>query len=130
MRTAGLLALVAVLILGLAVTVTAAPPDQAFLWNGNHWKQVSQDGKVGYIFGIGNLADFEVAAGAGRGRNACISKTFADELKKRTVMQIVQEVDKYYQENPGKLDTSVIEVVVKRCTSVCPPESPGGAKKK
>jgi hypothetical protein len=129
MKTASLLALAAVLILGLASTVTAAPPDQAFLWNGEHWKQVSLDGKVGYIFGIGNLADFEAAASGGRRQPACISKAFADELKKRTVMQIVQEVDKYYQENPGKLNTSVIEVVLKRCTSVCPPESTGGVKK-
>jgi hypothetical protein len=129
MKTASLLALAAVLILGLAATATAAPPEQAFLWNGGHWKQVSQDGKLGYIFGIGNLADFEAAAGGGRSQPVCISKAFADELKKRTVMQIVQEVDKYYQENPGKLDTSVIEVVLKRCTSVSPPEITGGGKK-
>jgi hypothetical protein len=53
-----------------------------------------------------------------------------DDLKKRTVMQIVQEVDRYFKENPGKLNTSVIEVVLKRCTSVCPPEGTGGAKPK
>jgi hypothetical protein len=129
MKTVSLLALAAVLVLGLATAATAAPPDKAFLWNGEHWKQVSLDGKVGYIFGIGNLADFEVAAGGGRSQPGAISKAFADELKKRTVMQTVQEVDKYYQENPGKQDTYVIEVVLKRCTSVCPPESTGGGKK-
>jgi hypothetical protein len=129
MRTGGLLALAAVLILGLAA-IGGAASDQAFLWDGTHWQQVSLDGKVGYIFGIGNLADFEVASGAGRGHTACISKAFVDDLKKRTVMQIVQEVDRYFKENPGKLNTSVIEVVLKRCTSVCPPEGTGGAKQK
>jgi hypothetical protein len=129
MRQASLLALAAVLLLGLAASGIAAP-DKAFLWNGENWQQVSLDGKVGYIFGIGNLADFEMAAGGGRGRPACISKVFVDDLKKKTVMQIVQEVDKYYQENPGKLNTSVIEVVLRRCTSVCPPETSGGVKKK
>ena len=129
MRQASLLALAAVLLLGLAASGIAAP-DKAFLWNGENWQQVSLDGKVGYIFGIGNLADFEMAAVGGRGRPACISKVFVDDLKKKTVMQIVQEVDKYYQENADKLNTSVIEVVLRRCTSVCPPETSGGAKKK
>lgn len=129
MRTASLLVLAAVLLVGLASQVNAAP-DRAFLWDGEHWNQVPLDGKIGYIFGMGNLADFEVAAGGGRGRSACISKAFVDELKSRTVMQIVQEVDKFYQETPGKLKTSVIEAVLLRCTSVCPPESTGGAKKK
>jgi hypothetical protein len=128
MKRASILALAAALILMVATAGMAA--DQAFLWNGDHWKQVSLDGKVGYIFGIGNLADFEVAAGGGRGRTACISKAFVADLHKRTVMQIVQEVDKYYQENPGKLSTSVLEVVLQRCTSVCPAEAPGGATKK
>jgi hypothetical protein len=27
-------------------------------------------------------------------------------------MQIIQEVDKYYQDNPGKLGTPVIEVIL------------------
>jgi hypothetical protein len=53
-----------------------------------------------------------------------------DDLKTRTVMQIIREVDKFYQDNPGKLDTPVIEVVLRRCTKVCPPETPKGAVKK
>lgn len=87
------------------------------------------DGKAWYIFGIGNLADYEVAASRGR-KLACISGAFVDDLKNRTVMQIIQEVDKYYQDNPGKLDTPVIEVVLRQCTKFCPPEtSPGTTKK-
>jgi hypothetical protein len=128
MKSAIILALAAALILVAATAGLAA--DKAFLWTGEHWKQVSLDGKAGYIFGVGNLADFEVASGGSHGRTACISKAFVADLRKRTVMQIVQEVDKYYQENPGKLSTSVIEVVLKRCTSICPPEAPGGATKK
>jgi hypothetical protein len=128
MNRASILGLAAALLLMAATAAMAA--DKAFLWDGEHWKQVSLDGKAGYIFGMGNLADFEVAAGSGHGRNACISSAFVNDLKNRTVMQIVQEVDKYYQENPGKLSTSVIEVVLRRCTTVCPPEIPGGAKQK
>jgi hypothetical protein len=124
MKKAVILALAAALLLGAAVMTAAA--DKAFLWDGNHWKEVSTDAKAAYIFGVGNLADFEVAAS--RGRTVCVSKAFVDDLKNRTVMQVVQEVDKFYQENPDKLSTSVIEVVLRRCTTVCPPEA--SAKKK
>jgi hypothetical protein len=74
------------------------------------------------------MADFEVAAG-GQGRAGCICKAFVDELKTKTVAQIVQEVDKYYQEKPENLKTSVIEVVLRRCTALCPPEPKAAGKK-
>ena len=45
-----------------ALVASALAMDQAFLWNGVHWHQITQEGKAGYIFGIGNLADYEVAA--------------------------------------------------------------------
>jgi len=124
-----------ILVLGLALICTlttgslAQEKGKAFLWNGTHWAQVAPEGKAAYIFGIGNLADFEAGANP-PGRLGCISRGFVDELKSKTVMEIVQVVDKFYQENPDKMQTSVIEVVLRRCTSLCPPESPGGAQKK
>jgi hypothetical protein len=74
------------------------------------------------------MADFEVAAG-GSGRAGCISQAFVDELRTKNIASIVQEVDKYYQENPKKANASVIEVVLRRCTALCPPESKASAKK-
>ena len=118
---------IAGLILLLGLTTAALASDKAFLWDGANWSQISADGKAGYIFGIGNLADFENAASGGKA--ACVSKAFADELKTKTVAQIVTEVDKFYKDNPDKLQTSVIEVVLRRCTTVCPPEIKGGGKK-
>jgi len=112
----------------LALTIGALAASDGFLWTGQQWPQLSYDARVGYIKGIGNLADFEVAASKGKG--ACVCRAFADELKTKSVDYIIKEVDKYYQENPGKLDTPVIEVVLRRCTSVCPPEAAGGAPKK
>ena len=35
---------------------------KAVLWNGTHWKTLTNANKVAYIKGIGNMADFEVAA--------------------------------------------------------------------
>jgi len=125
MRAAVILVILGLMIGGLAAPAPAANDGRAFLWTGKHWQQVSDDGKAGYIFGMGNLADFESAAAKGRAP-ACISAAFVDDLKSRTVMQIVQEVDKFYKENPGKLDTPVIEVVLRRCTKLCPPETTRG----
>ncbi len=120
-------------VLGLALVLALALPslavEKGFLWDGSHWKNMTTDIKVAYIKGIGNMADVEVASG-GSGRAACISKGFVDELKSKTVGQVLQEVDKYYQDNPQKLNTPVIEVVLMKCTKLCPPEAAGPGKKK
>jgi hypothetical protein len=115
------LVLVTVWLAGAAIGAGAADLGNAFLWTGNNWNQVSQDAKVGYIFGVGNLADFEVAA-AGPKRPA-FTRAFVTDLKKLSVMQIVEQVDTFYQANPDKLSMTVIEVVLRRCTTVCPPEA-------
>ncbi|MDD5642623.1 MAG: hypothetical protein PHX53_13295 [Syntrophales bacterium] len=115
-----------ILLLGLAPAAMGA--QKAFLWDGTHWAQVSFDGKAGYIFGIGNLADFETAASQDKS-SPCISRAFSAELKNKTVDQIIAAVDKFYKENPDKMKTSVIEVVLQRCTTVCPPQTKSGGKK-
>jgi hypothetical protein len=127
-------ALVILLALGisigsLAATAPAVDTNQAFLWNGVHWQQVTLEGKAGYIFGIGNLADYEVAAAKGR-KLAAVSRVFVDEMRMKTVMQIIQGVDKYYQDNPGNLGTPVIEVVLGEFAKASPPQAPAGETKK
>ena len=129
MRAAVILLVVGVMVGALAAAAPAIDTNQAFLWNGVNWQQVTTDGKAGYIFGIGNLADYEVAASKGR-KLACVSQVFVDEMKTRTVMQIIQEVDKYYQDNPGQLGTPVIEVVLGQLTKPSPAEAPAGTTKK
>lgn len=110
----------------LGLTSAALAQQKAFLWDGSHWSQVSFDGKAGYVFGIGNLADFETAAVGGK--SPCISQAFTAELKNKTVDQIIAAVDTFYKENPDKMKTSVIEVILQRCTAICPPEKSGGKK--
>ena len=129
MRAAATLLVVGVMVGALVAAAPAVDTNQAFLWNGVHWQQVTTEGKAGYIFGIGNLADYEVAASKGR-KLACISRAFMDDLKARTVMQIIQEVDKYYQDNPGKLGTPVIEVVLGQLSKASPAQAPAGETKK
>jgi hypothetical protein len=129
MKPAVLLLVVGVMIGALAATAPAMDTNQAFLWNGVHWQQVTMEGKAGYIFGIGNMADYEVAASKGK-TLACVSRVFVDEMKAKTVMQLIQNVDKYYQDNPDKMGTPVIEVVLGQITKASPGETPPGATKK
>ena len=129
MKAAVILLAAGVMIGALAAAAPAVDTNQAFLWNGVHWQQVTTEGKAGYIFGIGNLADYEVAAAKGR-RLVCVSRVFVDEMKTKTVMQIIQEVDRYYQDNPGNLATPVIEVVLGKFTKSSPAPAPAGETKK
>jgi len=120
MKKTTLLVLAVILVLGTALGAGAAELGKAFLWDGNNWTQVSTDAKLAYIFGVGNLADFEVAAA---GKNPAFARAFVNDLQKMSVTQIVEQVDKFYQANPDKMGTTVIEVVLRRCTTVCPSEA-------
>lgn len=128
MRAAVILLVVGVMVGALAAAAPAAD-NQAFLWNGVNWQQVTTEGKAGYIFGIGNLADYEVAAFKNK-KQACVSRAFVDVMRTKTPMQIIQEVDKYYQDNPGKLDTLVIEVILGQLIKPSPAGAPAGTTKK
>ena len=129
MKITVILLVAGVMIGALAVAAPAVDTNQAFLWNGVHWQQVTTEGKAGYIFGIGNLADYEVAAAKGRSP-ACVSRVFVEEMKTKTVMQVIQEVDKYYQDNPEKLGTPVIEVVLGQLARPSSAPVPAGKTKK
>jgi hypothetical protein len=128
MRPAVILLVVGAMI-GFLVAAAPAETNLAFLWNGVHWQQVTTDGKAGYIFGIGNLADYEVASSKSQ-KQVCVSRAFVDVMRTKTPMQIIEEVDKYYRDNPGKLDTLVIEVVLGQLIKPSAAGAPAGTAKK
>ena len=111
---------VLVLVMLFALAAAALAAEKGFLWDGTQWKDMSTDIKVAYVKGIGNMADFENAAGS-PDKAACISKGFAAELKTKTIAQVIAEVDKFYKENPAKLDLPVVAVILQRCTKLCAP---------
>ncbi len=113
----------------LALATGALAQSQQLAWDGNQWKEFNQQIKVAYVKGMLNMAAFETAS-AGPAGPPCISKGFTDELKTKTLGQVIAEVDKFYKENPGKMKTPVIEVVLQRCTKLCPVPPPAGEKKK
>lgn len=121
---AGILGLA--LLLAVATGAWAKSPPLA--WDGSQWKEFNQAVKVAYVKGVLNMASFETAMG-GAGRAACVSKAFTEEMKAKTLGQVIAEVDKFYKENPGKMNTPVIEVLMQRCTKLCPPEAPVKEKK-
>jgi hypothetical protein len=52
-----------------------------------------------------------------------------DVMKNKTPMQIIQQVDQYYRDNPGKMDTLVIEVILGQLIKPAPAAAqPGTAK--
>jgi len=122
---AGILGLA--LLLALATGALAQP--QPLAWDGSQWKEFSQEIKVAYVKGVMNMASFETAMG-GAGMASCISRAFTEELKTKTLGQVIAEVDKFYKDNPGKMKTPVIEVILQRCTKLCPVAPPAGEKKK
>jgi hypothetical protein len=112
--------LAGILILGTAGVGWAQP----FMLNGTNWSEISYDAKVGYVKGVGNMADFECQAGAlKRGRGFCLASTLCKELKDKSIDAVVNEIDQYYKENPGKTSTSVLEVMLRRANMLCPPET-------
>lgn len=118
MKFRGIVGLLA-LVVFLALAGGGLAQQKGFLWDGNQWPQLTYDAKVGYVKGVGNLADFEV--GSSKGKGTPIAQALVQELKAKTVEQIIEQIDKFYSENPGKLGTSVLEVMLIRYTELRPP---------
>jgi hypothetical protein len=119
MKSRGI-ACVSVLVMLFALATSALAAEKGYLWDGSQWKDMTTDIKVAYVKGIGNMADFETAA-SGSARAPCISKGFVDELKAKTIAQVIAEVDKFYKENPTKENLPVVAVIMQRCTKLCAP---------
>jgi len=110
------------LVVLFALSPAALAAEKGFLWDGTQWKDMTNDIKVAYVKGIGNMADFETAAARSISTPPpCISMGFVDELKTKTIAQVIAEVDKFYKENPAKLDMPVVAVILQRCTKLCAP---------
>ncbi len=99
--------------------------EKAEMINGVQWAQWSSQDKLVYIRGISNYVDFDSAAQLQtmqrKGKQwFSITIGLANNLKTKTLGQVVTDVDNFYRDNPGKLDVSVIEVIIKYSTKICP----------
>ncbi len=103
-------------VLILMLSLPALVLGQATLWDGTQWKDLPQEAKISYVKGVGNLADYEMAAR--REHAGVISRALNSQWRTKTISQIVQEVDRFYQENPQKVTMPVIEVMLRCCSAL------------
>ena len=103
-------------VLILVLLLPALVLGQATLWDGTQWKGLSQEARIGYVKGVGNLADYEMAAS--RERTGVIARALNDEWRTKSIGVIVQEVDRFYRENPQKMSMPVIEVMLRCCSGL------------
>jgi len=119
MRKRGLIIGAVLLVLFLPALVLG---QTAMLWDSTQWTTLSRDAKIGYVKGVGNLADYEMAAS--RDRAGVVARAFMGEWRVKTIDQVVQEVDKFYRENPNSINMSVIEVMLRCCSGLnIPPQA-------
>ena len=122
MKFKGKGALTALALVMILTASSLAAAESAEFINGSQWTQWSNQDKLVYIRGLCNWADFITQAQVQSKKNYefCISKVFVDQLKTKTLGQVVADVDAYYQENPANLNKSVVEAILRRSTNVCP----------
>jgi hypothetical protein len=118
------------LVLVLALAGTALSQDlKPSMITGTQWQGASQEMKSAYLKGVGNLADFEVAV-MGKQRAGCLSLGLVNELKGKSIESLIKEVDKFYAENPDKMNTPVVEALLRQCTTLCKPAAQAAPKEK
>jgi hypothetical protein len=103
-------------VLILVLLLPALGLGQATIWDGTQWKDLPQEAKIGYVKGVGNLADYEM--GASRTHTGVIARALNDEWRTKSIGVIVQEVDRFYRENPQKMSMPVIEVMLRCCAGL------------
>jgi hypothetical protein len=99
--------------------------EKAEMINGVQWTHWSNQDKLVYVRGIANWVDFDSAAQiqtqsrTGK-RWFSISMGLAKALQTKSLGQVVADVNNYYQNNPGNLDISVIEVILRHSAKIGP----------
>lgn len=82
------------------------------LLTGELWQTLAPDAKVAFVWGIGNLVEFERAQTE---PSPAGSKSFIPFLIKglsgKPLNEVVRQVDAYYQAHPDQLTRPVVEVI-------------------
>lgn len=100
-------------VMGLAgwnIIESAEPSPQ--LLTGELWQMMSPDAKVAFVWGIGNLVEFERAQ---TGASSADSKSFIPFLAKglsgKPINDVVRQVDAYYTAHPDQLKRPVVDAI-------------------
>lgn len=106
--TCGVVLLVA--LVGWHVIESAEPPAQ--LLTGQLWQTMSADAKVAFVWGVGNLVDFERAqAGSPPPGTQSFIPFLVKGLKGKSINEVVRQVDTYYEAHPDQLRRPVMDAI-------------------
>lgn len=83
---------------------------------GDTWVKMSDDEKISFIWGVGHMISIQEVLGRDnpglKENNIYVNQVVeAHKTKAMTMSEVSQHVDKFYTDNPDKLDTSVMEVI-------------------
>lgn len=100
----------------------------AHLLTGELWQRMSPDAKVAFVWGIGNLVEFErVQAGTPPAGSKSFIPFLTRGLKGRPINEVVQQVDAYYQAHPDQVRRPVLDVLFRAVVlPALGPEGKGG----
>jgi hypothetical protein len=83
--------------------------------DGEMWGDSTREEKVSYVVGLSNLLDTEYAFQQKSGNAPTDQQSFIatlwENIDELTVDEFIERVDNWYANNPGDLDTVVIDVV-------------------
>jgi hypothetical protein len=91
--------------------IGAAEPSSQLL-TGELWQQMSADTKVAYVWGIGNLVEFERAIMvAPPAESRSFFPLLIKGLSGKPINDIVRQIDAYYQTHPDQLQRPVVDAM-------------------
>ncbi|MCP3870633.1 MAG: hypothetical protein GY703_21590 [Gammaproteobacteria bacterium] len=105
----------AVLLLALilmAAGLSASHAGEEFVVTGVDWTQSSEQAKRGFLAGIVTMIEIERELQAkGPGCSKSSIPTLHDGLSSMTLLEMRESIDRYYADNPGKIETPVIHIL-------------------
>ena len=102
-----------VLVMWLAAwSVVGSAERSPELLTGELWQAMSTDAKVAFVWGIGNLVEYERAR---TGASQTTSKSFIPLLVKglsgKPINDVVGQVDAYYETHPDQVKRPVVDAI-------------------
>lgn len=119
-----------VLVMGLVAGSLGGSTEQSpKLLTGDLWQRMSPDAKVAFVWGIGNLVEFERAqAGSQPAGSKSLIPLLVEGLRGKPINEVVRQIDAYYQTHPDRLKEPVMGAIFQAIVLPALKASKGGAK--
>ena len=102
-----------VLVMWLAAwTVVGSAGRSPVLLTGELWQEMSPDAKVAFVWGIGNLVEYERAGTEPRSPGiGSVIPLLIKGLAGKPINDVVRQVDAYYKTHPDQLKRPVVDAI-------------------